>query len=373
MRVATVREIKPGEHRVGITPRGVVALRVGGHDVLVERGAGLGSGFPDDAYAAGGARLVEAHEAWEQADLLVKVKEPVGEELASLRGDLVLFAYLHLAAAPELTAGLVEAGATGIAFETVTRTDGALPLLKPMSEIAGRLAVQQAAGLLERTHGGPGVLLSGVAGTPPARVTIVGAGTVGLNAARIAVGMGSRVTVLDVSVEALGRAEAALDGRAEVLAADGDAVAAAAVEADVLIGAVLVPGARAPRVIGREAIGAMRDGSLVVDVAIDQGGCVATARPTTHAEPTYVVDGVVHACVANLPGAVPRTAALALENVTLDYTRELADHGVDGAVERRPELLGGVNVLDGALVLGAVAEAHGLSHADVSTLLPVAG
>ena len=356
MRVGSPAEVKADEGRVALTPAGADELARRGHEVRVERGAGERSGFADEAYARVGARLVDAEEAW-AADLVVKVKEPQADELPLLRADQVLFTYLHLAAAPAVADALRRAGTTAIAYETVVDTAGRLPLLAPMSEIAGRLAVQAGARHLEAPSGGRGVLLGGVAGVAPGSVVVIGAGIVGVNAVLVAAGMQAHVAVLDTDLERLRALELTLGGRVTLLHSTRLAIAELLPQADLVVGAVLVPGARAPRLVTREMLALMRPGSVIVDVAVDQGGCVETSRPTTHSEPTYVVEGVVHYCVSNMPGAVPVTATRALANATLPYVVALADGGVDGALVARPGLGPGVNVRDGRVVNAAVAEA----------------
>src|SRR5918997_3951170 len=308
MKVGVPREVKDHEDRVALTAIGVTELVRRGHEVLVETGAGVGSVISDDMFQDAGASIVDsADEVWGSSDLLLKVKEPVPEEYHRLRRDQGLFTYLHLAASKECTTALLDAGATAVAYETVQTADGALPLLAPMSEIAGRMAVQVGAHHLERAHGGRGTLLGGIPGVPPADVVIIGGGVVGTNAAQIALGMGANVTIVDMSLERLRTLDTMLHGRVNTLASNSSNVAAVAKRADLLIGAVLLPGAKAPKIVSEEMVSSMKVGSVVVDVAIDQGGCVATARPTTHSDPTYLLNGVVHYCVTNMPGAVPRT------------------------------------------------------------------
>jgi alanine dehydrogenase len=356
MRVGVVTEIKPEERRVALTPAGAYELVQAGHDVLVERAAGLGSGFPDSTYVDAGARLGSAADVWAETELLLKVKEPVPAEYNHFHRDLILFTYLHLAVAPELTRALMAAGTTAIAYETVEDGEGGLPLLAPMSAIAGRLAVHAGAFYLQAPNGGKGTLIGGAPGVAPARVLVVGGGAVGAHAARVAVGMGAEVVILERSQPRIRDLEERFAGRATVLASDALTLVEQLARADFVVGAVLVPGARAPRLIRRDDLALMSPGTVIADVAIDQGGCVETARPTTHADPTFVVDEVVHYCVANMPGAVPRTATRALTNATLSYVTRLAE-GVDDALESDPGLAKGLNVRDGAVVNDAVGAA----------------
>lgn len=370
MRVGVPREIKSHEYRVGLVPASVRELTAHGHEVWVEAGAGAGIGAADADYEAAGARIAGSAEAvFEAAELIVKVKEPQAAERARLRPGQVLFTYLHLAPDPAQARELVASGAVCIAYETVTAPGGGLPLLAPMSEVAGRMAVQAGAHCLERSAGGMGVLLGGVPGVPPARIAILGAGVVGSNAAQIAVGTGAQVVVLDRSVDALRRLDRQLGARVMTVHANRETVEREVLAADLVIGAVLVPGAAAPKLVTREMLPRMRRGAVIVDVAIDQGGCVETARPTTHAEPTYVVDGVVHYCVANMPGAVPRTSALALNNATLPYVLALAGRGWRDALRADPHLRDGLNVAEGKVTHPAVAQALGLAYTDPLTLI----
>ncbi len=369
MRVGVAREIKQHEYRVALTPAGALELVQGGHEVLVETGAGVGSGFPDTAYTAVGARLGSVDEIWAAAELLLKVKEPIAAEYHRLRDGLTLFTYLHLAADLPLTRALVESGITAIAYETVETPERRLPLLAPMSEVAGRLAPQMGAWSLEKAHGGRGILLSGVPGVPPARVVVLGGGVVGMNAAVIALGMRADVWVLDKSIERMRELEVTLDGRATLAMSNRLQIEELLPDADMVIGAVLVPGALAPRLVTREMLGLMRPGAVVVDVAIDQGGCFETSRPTTHDDPVFDVDGIVHYCVANMPGAVPVTSTRALTNATLPYVEALAEHGVAGALAGSPALAKGANVVAGQVTYEAVAEAHGLTFTPLTAAL----
>jgi alanine dehydrogenase len=370
MKIAVVKEIKPDEYRVALTPAGARELVHRGHEVFVERGAGEGSALPDGAYQAVGARVVTVDEAWAQAELVLKVKEPVGPEYGRLREDLVLFTYLHLAADEPLTRALVDSGVAAVAYETVELPGGQLPLLAPMSEVAGRLAAQMGAWTLERSQGGRGILLGGVPGVPPARVVVLGGGIVGYNAALIAAGMQADVWVLDKSVQRMRDLEMMLDGRITLAMSTRLDIEEAIREADLVVGAVLIPGARAPKLVTRAMLGTMRPGAVIVDVAIDQGGCTETSRPTTHSHPVYTVDGIVHYCVANMPGAVPITSTRALTNVTLPYVEAIADRGLEGAVASDPALARGVNVVDGRITYAAVAEAHGFTYEPLGEVLP---
>jgi alanine dehydrogenase len=369
MRIGVAREIKSQEYRVALTPAGARELVQKGHEVLVESGAGLGSAFPDEVYERAGASLVSVDEVWSRSELLLKVKEPIEPEYGRLRPGLTLFTYLHIAADEPLTRALVDSGVTAIAYETVETADGALPLLAPMSEIAGRLAPQAGAHYLEKPKGGRGILLGGVAGVLPGRVLVIGGGMVGYNAAVIAIGLGAQVTILERSVDRMRYLEQILSGRLTLLMSSSLQIEESLKDADLVIGAVLIPGALAPKLITREMLGAMKDASVLVDVAIDQGGCAETSRPTTHDDPVYEVDGIVHYCVANMPGAVPITSTRALTNVTLPYVEELADHGVLGAIRRDPALGHGVNVVDGRITYRAVADAHGLEYTPLDDAL----
>ena len=372
MKVGVVREIKADEHRVALTPAGARELVEHGHDVVVEAGAGVGSAFPDSAYATVGARIAPVEEVWETVALLLKVKEPLPEEYPRLREGLVLFTYLHLAADEALTRALLASGATCLAYETVQTDDGRLPLLAPMSEVAGRLATQMGAWALEKAQGGCGILLGGVPGVPPARVLVLGGGIVGYNAALIAVGMQADVWVVDRSVERMRDLEMMLDGRITLAMSSRLQIEEALPDCDLVIGAVLIPGARAPKLVTRDMLARMKPGSVLVDVAIDQGGCFETSRPTTHSDPIYEVDGIVHYCVANMPGAVPITSTKSLTNVTLPYVEEIASRGVREAVAASRPLARGVNVVAGKLTYKAVADAHGLAYTPLEQALPPA-
>ena len=368
--VGVPKEIKDLEGRVSMQPEGVAELTRHGHEVVVESGAGLGSGFSDEEYEVAGGRVVgSADEVFEAADLIAKVKEPVPEEYDRFREGQELFTYLHLAADKGLTEFLMERRINSIAYETVELPDGSLPLLAPMSEVAGRMSVQAAAHCLESPQGGAGLLLGGVPGTPAAKVTIIGGGVVGTEAAKIAVGMRAMVNVLDVNPKRLAYLSDIFGGRIDLVIPNWARTAAYVEESDVVIGAVLVAGAKAPKLVTRDMVASMRDGSVIVDVAIDQGGCVETARPTTHSDPTYVEEGVIHYCVANIPGAVARTSTLALTSVTLPYLVRIADQGMEESAAAEPVLAKGLSTLGGNLVSEPVAEAHELSYTDPEKLL----
>ena len=366
MIIGVPKEVKDYEYRVSLTPDGARVLLQAGHRVVVEPSAGQGSGFSDDAYRQAGVQVAGSKaEVFQQADLIVKVKEPQLSECALFRPGQVLFTYLHLASLPDLTKALVAADITAIAYETVEARDHSLPMLRPMSEIAGRLAVQVGAHYLGAVQGGRGLLLAGVPGVPPAHVVVLGAGVVGTSAVRIAVGMGARVTVINLDLDRLRFLDDLYGGRIATCAATESAIERAVVEADLVIGAVLVPGARAPKVVSRGLVKKMKPGSVIVDVAVDQGGCCETTRPTTHSDPVYVVDGVLHYCVTNMPGIVPHTSTLALTNTTLPYIVRLASEGVEKAIRSDPGLAKGVNVMNGRITCQGVADAHGLRFTPV--------
>ena len=366
MIIGVPKEIKDYEYRVSLTPDGARVLLQAGHRVVVEPSAGQGSGFSDDAYRQAGAQVAGSKaEVFQHADLIVKVKEPQLSECVLFRPGQVLFTYLHLASLPDLTKALVAADITAIAYETVEARDHSLPMLRPMSEIAGRLAVQIGAHYLGTVQGGRGLLLAGVPGVPPAHVVVLGAGVVGTSAVRIAVGMGARVTVINLDLDRLRFLDDLYGGRIATCAATESAIERAVVEADLVIGAVLVPGARAPKVVSRALVKKMKPGSVIVDVAVDQGGCCETTRPTTHSDPVYVVDGVLHYCVTNMPGIVPHTSTLALTNTTLPYIVRLASEGVEKAIRSDPGLAKGVNVMNGRITCQGVADAHGLRFTPV--------
>ena len=370
MLVGVPREIKNHEYRVGLLPSGVRELVHHGHSVIVERDAGVQIGFDDESYGRAGAEVVgTAAEIFGRSDLVVKVKEPQAIERQMLHGSQTLFTYLHLAPDLPQTQDLLRSGATCIAYETVTDARGRLPLLAPMSEVAGRMSVQAGAMCLEKSHGGSGVLLGGVPGTQAGRVLILGGGVVGQNAAQMAIGLGGDVTVVDKSLDALRNLDARFGNRIQTLYSTREAVTEEALAADLVIGAVLVPGASAPKLISRELVAQMKRGSVLVDVAIDQGGCFETSRATTHDEPTYMMGGVVHYCVANMPGAVARTSAAALNNATLPFVLELADQGAEKAMRANPHLRHGLNVYHGQITNAQVGEAHGMAYVEPERLL----
>jgi alanine dehydrogenase len=370
MRIGVAKEIKSDEYRVALTPAGALELINHGHEVAIETGAGIGSSFTDDAYTRIGAAIASVDDVWERSDLVLKVKEPIPSEYRRLREGLILFTYLHIAADEPLTRALIDSGVAAVAYETV-EVGRALPLLAPMSEVAGRLAAQAGAHFLEKPQGGRGLLLGAVPGVAPGRVVIVGGGVVGYNAAVIALGLGAQVTILDRSIDRMRHLEEVLSGRVQLLMSSSLQIESSVADADMVIGAVLIPGALAPKLVTREMIASMKDGAVVVDVAIDQGGCFETSHATTHAEPVYVVEGVTHYCVANMPGAVPITSTKALTNATLPYVEEIADQGLRAGVARDAALAKGVNVLDGKLTYEAVAEAHGLDYTPLEDVLPL--
>jgi alanine dehydrogenase len=372
MKIGVAKEIKQDEYRVALTPAGALELVKRGHEVAVETGAGDGSAFLDEAYASIGARIVSVEEVWGESELLLKVKEPVTSEYGRLREGLVLFTYLHIAADEPLTRALVDSGITAVAYETVETDARALPLLAPMSEIAGRLAAQAGAYFLEKPLGGRGLLLAGVPGVAPGRVVVIGGGIVGYNASVIALGLGANVTILERSIDRMRHLDEVLSGRVSLVMSSALQIEESLSEADVVIGAVLIPGALAPKLITRQTLRGMKNGAVFCDVAIDQGGCAETSRPTTHTEPVYEVEGVTHYCVANMPGAVPITSTKALTNATLPYVEAIADHGLAEAVARDPALARGVNVLDSKVTYEAVAEAHGLEYTPLEDVLPLA-
>jgi alanine dehydrogenase len=370
MRIGVPSEIKTNENRVALVPAGAEALVAAGHSVLVERGAGEGSGFPDERYVAAGATIApDAATTWREADMIMKVKEPIEREWQHLRREQTIFTYFHFAADERLTRAHLESGATCIAYETVELPTRELPLLTPMSEVAGRMAVQEGAKYLERLYGGRGVLLGGVPGVLPAKVVILGGGIVGINAAKMAAGLGARVVVMDVSLERLRYLSDVMPANVQLLHSNRFSVLEQIVDADLVIGGVLIPGAKAPKLIRREDLKTMQNGSVIVDVAVDQGGCVETIRPTTHENPTYVVEGVIHYAVANMPGAVPRTSTLALTNATLPYAMQLANKGWKRAMRENPALLRGLNMTDGRVTYRGVADAFDLEYTEPSAFL----
>jgi alanine dehydrogenase len=370
VRIGVAKEIKTDEYRVALTPAGARELVQRGHVVLVETGAGDGSSMSDADYERAGATIASVDDVWSSADLLLKVKEPIAAEYPRLREGLVLFTYLHIAADEPLTRALVDSGIKAVAYETVETDDRRLPLLAPMSEIAGRLAAQAGAYFLEKPLGGRGLLLGGVPGVQPGRVLVLGGGVVGYNAAVIAIGLGAQVTILDKSIDRMRYLDEILSGRVSTVMSTTLQIESMFADADLVIGAVLVPGARAPKLVTRDMLGGMKNGAVIVDVAIDQGGCVETAHATTHSDPVYEVDGVLHYCVANMPGGVPITSTKALTNATLPYVEAIAEHGLAEAVARDKALAKGVNVLEGRITYEPVAEAHDLDYTPLGELLP---
>jgi alanine dehydrogenase len=370
VKVGIPREVKNHEYRVAITPAGVHELVRNGHEVFVETDAGAGSSITNDEFVAAGATILSsADDVWAAGDLILKVKEPVAEEYHRMRADQVLFTYLHLAASRECTDALLAAGITGVAYETVQLADGSLPLLAPMSEVAGRMAPQVGAHCLERANGGRGVLMGGVSGVYAAKVVVLGGGVSGMNAAAIALGMQAEVLLLDKNIQKLREVDRIYQGHMQTVASNAYEIERAVLDADLVIGAVLVPGAKAPTLISNELVSRMKAGSVLVDISVDQGGCFADTRPTTHAAPTYRVHDSVFYCVANMPGAVPHTSTYALTNVTLPYAVEIANRGIEEAVRRDAALAGGVNTVGGKLTNAAVADAHGLPFAELTGVL----
>lgn len=366
MIIGVPKEIKDHEYRVSLTPDGAATLRQSGHDVWLEQSAGQGSGFSDEEYRKAGASIAGSKdEVFKKADLILKVKEPLLSECHLFRRGQVLFTYLHLASLPDVTKELLSSGITAIAYETTEAKDGGLPMLKPMSEIAGRMSVQIGAQYLGKIHGGRGVLLGGVPGVEPGKIVVLGAGIVGSSAIRVAVGMGAQVTVINLDVERLRHLDDLYRGRIITRAVSSATIEEAVISADLVIGAVLVTGAKAPKLVSRSLVSRMKSGAVIVDVSVDQGGCVETTRPTTHSEPIYTVDGIVHYCVANMPGIVPRTSTYALTNATLPYLLRLASDGVEQAIRSDAGLAKGVNLKDGKVTHRGVAEAHGLPFTPV--------
>jgi alanine dehydrogenase len=370
MIIGVPKEIKANENRVALLPVGVQTLKHHGHTVLVETMAGAGSGFEDQSYQRAGAEIVQApKEIYGRSDMVMKVKEPIAPEYPLVRKNQIIFTYFHFAASRELTEAMMKSGCVAIAYETVQRADGSLPLLIPMSEVAGRMAPQEGAKYLEKTLGGRGILLGGVPGTEPADVAIIGGGIVGTNAAKIAAGLGARVTILDTNLYRLRYLDDVMPRNVVTMASNHYNIRKAITKADIVIGAVLIPGAKAPRLVTREHLKEMKPGAVIIDVSVDQGGCVETCRPTTHEKPTYVLDGVVHYCVANMPGAVPFTSTIALTNATLPYAVEIADKGYEQAVKTNPEIKFGLNILHGMITYRGVAEAFGLEYRPVEELI----
>lgn len=370
MIIGVPKEIKTHENRVALLPGGVTALKRSGHDVLIEKGAGVGSGHHDEEYTTAGAEIVsDVEEIWKRAGMIMKVKEPVEVEYPRMREGQVIFTYFHFAASRRLTEAVVDSGAVAIAYETVEKSDGSLPLLIPMSEVAGRMAAQEGAKYLEKPQKGRGVLLGGIPGVQPAEVMVLGGGVVGVNAAKIAAGMGARTTIYDINMSKLRYLDDVMPRNVSTMYSSEANIRKMLPDADLVIGAVLKPGAKAPHLITRKMLGDMKTGAVLVDVAIDQGGCFETSRPTTHADPVYVVDDIVHYCVANMPGAVPHTSTLGLTNVTLPYAVDLADKGWEQALREDPELLPGLNVVDGAIVYEEVAEAFDMDWTPVDEVL----
>ena len=370
MKIGVPKEIKTNENRVALVPAGALVLVDNGHSVVVEKGAGEGSGFTDSDYTSAGATIApDAAAVWKSADMIMKVKEPIEKEWQHMRQGQTIFTYFHFAADEKLTKAHLKSGATCIAYETVELPSRELPLLTPMSEVAGRMAVQEGAKYLEKIYGGRGVLLGGVPGVLPGKVVILGGGVVGINAAKMAAGLGAHVVILDLSLERLRYLSDVMPANVQLLHSNRFAILEQIVDADLVVGGVLVPGAKAPKLIRREDLKKMRPGSVIVDVAVDQGGCVETIKPTTHENPTYVVDGVIHYGVANMPGAVPRTSTFALTNATLPYALQLANKGWKQALKDNASLLKGLNVVDGKIVYPGVAEAFGMSCEKPSSFL----
>ncbi len=370
MIIGVPKEVKDKEARVAVVPAGVKALVDAGHQVIVQTNAGELSSMPNSDYVAAGATIADTAAAvWKQADMIVKVKEPIAQEVQYFRPGLVLFTYLHLAPIPDLTDELLKAKVTGIAYETVKDKAGTLPLLTPMSEVAGRMSIQVGATFLEHEKGGRGILLGGVPGVPPAKVVIIGGGIVGINAAKMALGLGAETTIIDLNLNRLRELDDIFNGHLRTLASNSYNIAHATSTADLVIGGVLIPGAQAPKLVTREMVSKMKKGAVIVDVAIDQGGCIETARPTTHSDPAYKVDGVVHYCVTNMPGAVPHTSTLALTNATFPYLMKLANHGAEKALKADAGLMEGLNTHAGKLTYEAVASAQNKKYVSAESAL----
>jgi alanine dehydrogenase len=370
MIIGLPKEVKDNEFRVGLTPAGVKTLSDAGHKVLIEKGAGAGSGIKDDDYRdARGEIVASADEIWQRAEMIVKVKEPVGPEYTRMRAGQILLTYLHLAPDLKLTQAMLDRKVTGIAYETITNAEGYLPLLTPMSEVAGRMAVQVGAHYLQKPEGGRGVLMGGVPGVLPAKVVIIGGGVVGINSIKMAVGLGAHVVVLDKNLDRLRYLDDIFGAKIKTLVSNPYTVRDSTANADLVIGAVLIPGASAPRLVTRDMLKTMHEGAVIVDVAVDQGGCIETTRPTTHSNPTFYVDDVLHYCVANMPGAVPRTSTFALTNATLPFTLKLANKGLKEAIRSDPHLKNGVNTYAGHITYQAVAESQGLDYKPIDELI----
>jgi len=370
MIIGVPKEIKANENRVALQPVGAELLIQRGHKVLVEKSAGVGSGFADDLYVKAGAEICStAAEVFKRAEMIIKVKEPLPQEYPLIKKGQILFTYFHFASSEDLTRAMMKSGAVCIAYETMQKPDGSLPLLVPMSEVAGRMATQEGAKYLERTHGGRGLLLGGVPGVAPGEVVILGGGVVGINAAKMAAGLGAHVTILDINLERLRYLDDIMPANVDTLASNPENIRQMIAKADLLIGAVLIPGAKAPHLVTRDMLKLMKPGSVIVDVAVDQGGCIETCKPTTHADPTFVVEGVLHYCVANMPGAVPYTSTIALTNATLPYGVEIADKGYVRAARENKEILLGINVIDGKVTYQGVSDAFNLPHTPIEKVL----
>jgi len=370
MQVGVVKEVKKDENRVALTPAGVEAFQDRGHVVLVEKGAGEGSGFSDEEYIQAGGRITEtAAEVWAQAEMILKVKEPQPEEIPHIREDQIVFTYFHFAASEELTKAIVASKCVAIAYETITDKNGNLPLLTPMSEVAGRMAIQQGAKFLEKAHGGRGILLGGVPGVPPATVVILGAGVVGMNATKMAAGLGSLVYVLDVNLERLRYFSDVMPSNVITMMSNKANLRKALADADLVVSSVLIPGGKAPKLITRETLKIMKPGAVIVDVAIDQGGSTETSRPSTHRDPIYTVDGIIHYCVTNMPGAMPMTSTLALTNATIKYALELANKGYSAAIRQHTSIAAGANIVRGSITHKGVADAFGMPYEPVYEVL----
>ncbi len=370
MKVGCVTEVKKQEYRVGMTPDNVKEYIAAGNQVFIQKDAGLGSGFTTEEYIEAGAVVVEtAKEVWDTCEMIIKVKEPLEEEYGFLREGMILYTYLHLAADRRLTEVLMEKKVKSVAYETLTEKDGSLPLLKPMSEIAGRLSVQEGAKYLEKTYGGSGVLLSGVPGTKKAKIVILGAGNVGMNACKIAVGIGADVTIIDINLNKLTQLDQMYGERIQTLASSDSVIEAEVKDADLVIGSVLIPGKQAPKIFKKKYLATMRPGSVVVDVAVDQGGCLETTRPTYHEDPIYTVDGIIHYCVGNMPGAVPRTSTIALTNYTMGYGLQIAKKGLEKACAQNPVIYSGINTYGGKCTCANVAVGFDMEDVDVRTLV----